>query len=235
MRAGIPLVVAMLWAGMASAGPIAEFEAHLGAAHAHYRQAVHHAAAGERAAAARAVERFAAAWDGLLKDYGKAPPPHYSEDGDWLNTLETVRDAVAEARTQLGGGEPAEAARSLSEVRTLLADLRRRNGMVALADHLTAFSGAMDSVVDANFPTMGAIQRAVLREQTAVLLYLVGVVRDGAPPAIAGNEEFTGLVDELSGAVEALQDSLNKTDAKATEHAARKVKDLYAKVFLKFG
>ncbi|MEO5372787.1 MAG: hypothetical protein H7840_00755 [Alphaproteobacteria bacterium] len=237
LAAVVMMVAVSLSAGSlsAGAGPIAEFEGRLREVYAQYRTALLAAEAGDRQAATAAVGGFIEGWAAVVKAYSGAPPPHYSEDPEWTGTLDAVRDMAEDARSSLGRGDIEEARHSLEEIRDVMADLRRRNGIIGFGDRLVAFHEQMEGVIDSDFARIDGRQRGVLREQTAVLLYLVGAMRRDAPTHLAIDDEFKSLVDALDTVIEALHDSLSGSDRAAMLRAAKAIRPAYARLFRKYG
>lgn len=227
--------IAVLLARTALGGPIADFEARMRGAYAQYRTALIAADAGDRHASAKAVAGFLDDWTGVIKTYGLTPPPHYAEDVDWPGMLDSIRDMAEDARSSLARDDVGDARHSLKEIRDVLADLRRRNGRIAFEDRLKAFHEQMEWAVDADFARADAAQRTVLREQAAVMLYLVGAIRRTAPNHVTDADDYGTLVDTLATAVEAFHDALAGSDRSAMAKTAKDVRPAYIRLFRKYG
>lgn len=91
-------------------------------------------------AARRALAAVVAQW-------GAKPSAPYDRDPGFAATLKQVDEVYLRAQAQIGKAELTEAHETLEAARDLLADLRRRNGVVTYSDHMNAYHEVMEQVL----------------------------------------------------------------------------------------
>ena len=91
------------------------------------------------------------------------------------------------------------ASKALAPVRGLLAELRRRNGVVVFSDHVEAANKAFKSLFHfrRSPPDFAdAAQVKDLRARLAAVIKAYENCRDQAPPGTAGDEQFQRLIKD---------------------------------------
>lgn len=230
------LAIAMLgWAATptAMAGPFTDFERALVQAYAPYRAALFQTNQKERAASEKSLAAFEAAWTKLMEAHRGAPPPQYSDDPKWGETVTTIDRLIATSKAEIAKGELAKAHDTLEGIRDQLGELRIRNGLMTLSDRIDAYHEKMEHVLSAKYA--GAEGTGALREDAAVLQYMVGAIEKHAPSGLKSNAEFRELLAALVAATNALQNAARLGDAPAIEKALKGLKPAYARLFVKFG
>jgi hypothetical protein len=203
------LLLVLSLASPAQAGDAADFEAQLGDALGQYRDAFAHSGPSlpDPAAAKEALSAFTAAWKKLSDRWAGHPPPHYSEDSAFASELADISTIAAQASAQAKAGVLEQAHASLGQIRALLAEMRRRNGLHGFADEMDAFDDRLAEEGDSLFddPQLPPEQTVQLLEQTAVLAYLGERIQKQSPTALADDANFLEMTEELNRQIRALQ------------------------------
>ncbi|HLN22453.1 MAG TPA: hypothetical protein VK558_00565 [Patescibacteria group bacterium] len=207
-------VLALVVALPARAGEIADFDAQFANAWAQYRDALIHSAPDHPDAAAtkEALSAFTSAWRGLENRWSAQPPPQYGEDADFGDELAAIGDVARHAARQTRANEIEQAHITLQQVRALLADMRRKNGLERYTDQLDAFDEKLAETADdgLDLPTLTHDQQVTLTEQVAVLMFLAERMEKRAPGNLADDEIFLaqveGIASQLRGLWVAVQD-----------------------------
>jgi hypothetical protein len=230
---GVIFAAALSAAVSATAGPVADFEQALRAAYADYRAALFHSNTKNAEGTAKAIAAFETKWSALSFKYA-SPPPQYSDDPKWSETLAKVKFTLNHAEVVATKGDLLEAHEMLEEIRDVIGDLHARNGIVGFSDRMNAFHTSMEHMLQDKFDGFSAEGFAALREQVAVLAYLAGeLVRFPAPEA--ADPDYGPTLKALQKAVADIQAAARANDGTAAKAALAKVKPAYAKLFLKFG
>ncbi|MDP2731799.1 MAG: hypothetical protein Q8O63_01605 [Hoeflea sp.] len=228
----LPLALVFL-ASTAFAGPVADFETGFRDTYASYRMALFATNSGDPDKSTRAIGDFDSRWRDLVSQNGSAPPPHYADDPAWEETLAGVSDAIAKARQMADDGQFAQSHDVLEHIRGAIGALHSRNGIETFSDRMNAYHAQMERVI--GLPAQDEAARQLVREQAAVLAYLVDDMLETPPPEAAGNAEFDTLAQAVKASVAAVQTAARNGDAEAIKAATSGLKVPYSKLFLKFG
>jgi hypothetical protein len=180
----VAAVIAAASSGDGLAGPFADFERELASAYGPYKAALFQTNQKDKSGTEKSLAAFEAQWGQLMKAYRASPPPQYSDDAAWPQTIAAVEKLIAAAKAETEKGDLAKAHDVLEGVRDQLGSLRLRNGVVVFSDRVDAFHEHMEHVLGAKYA--GADGAATLREDSAVLVHLAGLLEKNAP---------VGLVD----------------------------------------
>lgn len=235
MRAltAVGAVMAMLATGGAQAGEGAEFDARLAQAWAHYRSALHHSGrSGEAQVAKVELAAFLDSWRSMQERWGHRPPPQYSEETEWKETIEAVAGIAARAIVELERKDPDDARSTLDEVGAVLADLRRRNNVVAFSDHMIEFAHALEDAIGAETPS--ARSAPARRDQMAVLRYLAERIQKNAPHSLQQDPDFSKMADNLQANIQRAR-TLAEGKAEGLDRALAAIRASFERLQLKFG
>jgi hypothetical protein len=206
------------------------------AAYVPYRAALFKTNAKAQADSEQAVVDARAQFRALAERYAGKPPAPYDRDPEFTATLKKVDDVLAKGEAQIKARELAKGHQTIEEVRDLLGELRRRNGVVVFSDHMNAYHEEMEHLVDDGAATLAKPGGMLtLAGQAAVLDYLAKRLKSEAPAALARDAEFTGLVDAVLASVNALRAAIARQDESAVREAIGKIKSPYSRLFVKFG
>lgn len=226
MRRSMPaLLVALLLALPATAGEVRDFEARLRAAYGDYRAALFATNTGGNAESAAALDRFTKAWSAIA---AMPAPPQYVDDAAFPDTMKKVTAIAESASAQVAGGDLAKAHDTLEGIRDEIGDLHLRNDIYSFSDRMNAYHARMEKVLG-----MDAADTAAVREEAAVLEYLLSDIKAHPPKEADGN--FEALLGAVETSVAKLRGAATNNDAAATKAAIGGLKAPYSKFFLTFG
>ncbi|MEQ1660961.1 MAG: hypothetical protein ABL896_19505, partial [Hylemonella sp.] len=118
----------------------------------------------------------------------------------------------------------------------IMAELRRRNGVIVFSDHMNAYHAEMEHVLQQG-PAMTSSPQAMLTlvKRVGVLEYLAKQLRSEAPKALQNDAEFGAALQALETSVTTLHRAAMNQDAAAAREALDRLKGPYSRMFLKFG
>jgi hypothetical protein len=184
----------------------------------------------------QAVAQAQQAWKALGERFAAKPPAPYDRDAAFAEAVAKVSAVYERAAVLIRDGKLAEAHEALEAARDLMADLRRRNGVVTFSDHMNAYHAEMEHLLGAGPKMLGEPQGALrLMAQVGALDYLARRLREQAPAALAGNPKFDRLLKDVEGSVQGVKTALLGQDPQAVRSALGKIKPAYSKLFLEFG
>lgn len=223
------LLVAPAWASDA-------FTDTVQAAYVPYRAALFRTNSKAQAESEQAVAEARTQFRALGQRYAAAPPVPYDRDPEFAATLKKVDEVLARAEAQVRDKQLAKGHETLEEVRDLLGELRRRNGVVVYSDHMNAYHEVMEHLLEDSAAALAKPGGLLaVAGQTGVLDYLAKKLKSEAPAALSKDPEFVPLVDAVQGSVKNLRDAVQRQDEAAVRDALGKLKGPYSKLFLKFG
>lgn len=143
---------------------------------------------------------------------------------------------IEAAGTQIGDRKLREAHDTLEKARDLMAELRRRNGVVTYSDHMNEYHAQMEHIIDGG-PAMLSGPQAMMQMMARVgtLDYLAKRLRSEAPAGAAADPSFKPLLESVERSVANLRQSVLNQDAAKTSEAISGLKKPYSQLFLKFG
>ena len=206
------------------------------AAYVPYRDALFRTNAKAQAESEAAIAAARAQWRAVIERHASRPGAPYDRDPAFAGTLKAVDEVYAKAGGQIAARQLPEAHETLEQARDLLAELRKRNGVVVFSDHMNAYHEHMEHVLIDGPKTLA--QPNGLHELTgaaAVLDYLAGRLRSQADAALLANAEFVKLVDAVEASVKGLRAALARQDSAQVREAIGQLKKPYSQLFLKFG
>lgn len=173
---------------------------------------------------------------GAVTQWAAKPAAPYDRDPEFASTLKKVDEVYARAQAQIGKAELTEAHETLEAARDLLADLRRRNGVVTFSDHMNAYHEVMEQVLIGGPKTLETPNGLLkLASEVGVLDHLAQRLGSQADAALLANPEFAKMLATLKASVAALKEAVLRQDAAAAREALGGLKKPYSQMFLKFG
>jgi len=181
-----------------------------------------------------------AAWLVVLDRGYESPPSVYAADANWQRDLATVTGYLEIARRQLASGRVMQAHRALGPVRSVLLDLRRRNGISSYGDVLFEYHNVMEAACDPIIADPKTITQASLPD-------MAGRVRDARaawqhvldfgfnPVSESESEKHRELLARETKALQQLEAAVTSGDLVSTTSAAQEVKAHYRTLYLAFG
>ncbi|HWB44589.1 MAG TPA: hypothetical protein VG900_04050 [Hyphomicrobiaceae bacterium] len=217
------------------AGPIADYDSAFRTAYADYRNALFATNANNRDGSEKALSAFEAKWSMLTRKYLATPPPQYSEDPRWSESLAAATAIVERAKAEVGNGALAQAHEILESLRAVFSDMRERNGLIAYSDRIDAFHHAMEQVLTKSYGGFAGDGLIDLTEDVSVLAFLGAELRKAPPPDAAVASDFEPLVEALNKTVADLRATVRTGDVPRIKDMRMKLKPAFAKLFVKFG
>jgi hypothetical protein len=232
------LLLALLWPALARADETADFLKASAEAYRPYRGAVVYLHTGNAGIAALALEEMAERWARVCGRYRARPPPAFAADPSWRASLDEVSRRIEEARARIEAGDAAGAGAILGPIRTVLGDLRRRNGVVTFSDRIDAFSAALESLwVHRDDPPdlsdAGVVAR--LAAQARALREALETVHKDVPAALAGDPQLHRLLEGSRTAAGRLEQAIDGGDRELFIGTLRELRSFEQILWLNFG
>jgi hypothetical protein len=140
--------------------------------------------------------------------------------------------------TGTDAGDLPTARDTLAPVRSELAALRRRNGVVVFSDHVDEVTAAMDRLwrfrrSPPDFGDAGTLR--ALHSAAAVLEYLVRRAREAAPAGRRDDPAFVRLLDGAAESLERLWQAVETGDERLLMNALGELRAFERLFYLRFG
>lgn len=215
------------------AGPMQDFEKELQSAYADYRAALFRTNTSDKAASEAAIDHMAAKWQTLSGKWSSAPPPQYADDRNFPATLAKVAQILGDARRETASGKLSEAHETLEKIRDELGDLRRRNGVISFSDRMNAYHEQMEKILLGKYGDFDAKGIADLREDVAILSYLLKEI--AANPPAQRDAVYEPALAAVEKSVETLRAALASGDVANVKASIKTLKPPYSRLFLNYG
>lgn len=201
-----------------------------------YRAALFRTNSKAQAESEQAIAQAQQAWKSIIERFASRPPIPYDGDAAFSATLNEVASVYEQAAVEISARKLPEAHETLEKARDLMAELRRRNGVIVFSDHMNAYHAEMEHLLQQGGALTTAPQGMLaLAERVGVMAYLAGKLRSEAPKPLLNDAEFGAALQALEASVAALRKSVMSQDAAAVRDALGKLKGPYSRMFLKFG
>lgn len=232
-RTAAALLLAAASAATQAADPLTSA---MQAAYAPYRAALFQTNAKAQAESERALREVRAAWQALRDRFGSAAPTPYAGDTALAATLAEVAQVLDTADAQVRAGRLPEAHETLERVRDLLAELRRRNGVVVFSDHMNGYHEAMEHLLR-DGPALLKAEQGVLQlmARVGVLDHLAARLLSEADASLRAQPGFAEGQAAVAASVAQLRQALLAGDSAAAARAIAALKQPYSRLFLRFG
>jgi hypothetical protein len=140
------------------------------------------------------------------------------------------------AEVQIKGRNLVQAHETLEKARDLMAELRRRNGVITYSDHMNAYHAVMEHVLSDAPKQMGEPQgMLLLMASVGTLDFLAGRLRTEAPARVAADPAFAPAMQAVDTSLVALRQAVLQQNASLVRVALGNLKKPYSQLFLKFG
>jgi hypothetical protein len=201
-----------------------------------YRAALFRTNSNAQAESEQAIAEARRQWQAFADRYLERRPAPYDRDPDFAATVREVEKVYQAAETEIRAKLLPRAHETLEKARDLLAELRRRNGVITYSDHMNAYHSQMEHVLVDGPKLLGEPNGALLlMAQVGALEYLAHGLRAEAPRAVAADAEFPGSVQAVEASVSALKSAVLSQDQVRIREALGKLKGPYSRLFLKYG
>lgn len=182
----------------AVADDLAEFHAAVEKAAAHNRAALGYLRTDSVDFAVMELERFRDAWGELVTRFGKTPPAAFKDNPIYVEVLIDVPTRAVGVSLALDMGRTDVARDSLQSIRERISELRKKSGIVVLADCVLDANAAMaDFFVFDDKPVEWTKPEAVadFRSRADALAAVAKRCDEIAGPDVRANPEFRRLID----------------------------------------
>lgn len=205
-------------------------------AYAPYRAALFRTNSKAQAESEAAMAQARQAWKSIQDRYAATPPIPYDRDPEFSVSLTAVTQVYEQAAAEIDQGKLAQAHETLEQARDIMAELRRRNGVIVFSDHMNAYHAEMEHVLEQGQAMTSSPQAMLtLVKRVGVLEYLARRLRSEAPKALQNDAEFSTALQALETSVYTLHRAAMNQDAAAAREALGRLKGPYSRLFLKFG
>jgi len=220
------------------AGETGDFNAAVADAYNHYRQAVFFLRTKNPGVAALEISIMADKWQALAERHAGSPPDAYDGDAEFPGTMQSVAEQLAKAAAAAEAMEAETAAEAMKPVRTMIAELRRRNGIVTFSDCVDAINASMDRLWPyrrnpPDFEDAEAVD--ALRQELGISLYLYKKCYAEAPKAYRTDPEFQRLFENGIDSFTRIWKPVRDKNAIGVINFLRELRSLDKMIFLRFG
>lgn len=119
-----------------SAENISQFQTDLDKTYVEYRNSLLFSNQNDRLNTLKSLRQVRQNWSEVIRKYSEHPPCEYLGDKNWKPSLNKVGGIIDNGLRQAEGGDMLEAHETLENIRAVLSELRRRNGIIAFSDHV---------------------------------------------------------------------------------------------------
>jgi hypothetical protein len=197
-RLGVALLGLVLAVAPVRADDLAEFNAAVERAAAHNRIALGYLRTDVVDLAVLELERMQSAWGELLKRFGKTPPAALRDNPLYTEIMIDVPTRVVGTMLVLDLGRTDVARASLQAIRERLSEMRKKSGIIVLADCVLDANAAMAAFFKFDETPPDWTKPASVIELTAKATALAAVMQrcDGlASPEVRRDPDFRRLID----------------------------------------
>lgn len=199
------------------------------------RKAMFYLERGAVAPAGFQIGRSAGTWRAEVLPYADSPPAAFAHDPRFGETLEGIGHAL-ETASAAEGAEATLAA--LSGIPATLAELRARNHVVVLADHVHEANRAMDRLYAYRHRDIDFSDQAVvddLRARLAVTAYAYRECDAAAPPDVASDPSFRRMIDGTLSSLDLMWGAIAAGEQRTVINILREVRSFDRLLWLQHG
>lgn len=232
-KIGLAAIGLCLAASVMAADPVTDA---MTAAYASYRVALFRTNSLAQAESEQAIAQARQSWQALTDQFASRPAAPYDRDARFADSLSQVAAVYNAAELQIKGRNLTQAHETLEKARDLMAELRRRNGVITYSDHMNAYHGVMEHVLSDAPRRMGEPQGMLqLMASVGTLEFLAERLRTEAPASVAADPAFAPALQAVETSLLALRQAVLQQNATLVREALDKIKKPYSQLFLKFG
>ncbi len=203
-----------------------------------YKNALNYLHTGNIAFAGLELEDALKSWTQLRSQYEQTPPSPYSTDKTLPADLQKIGNLLRDGLELTDAGQTKEARMALMPVRTLLHDLRRRNGVTLFQDRYLDVTASMDALWQYRRPTPDltdeVIQKAIARHSEA--FYKAILASDAlATPEFRASAIYQRLMGTAKSSSPAMIEQINNKNPLGFINYLRELKSIERMLYLHFG
>jgi hypothetical protein len=176
------------------------------------------------------------AWRAVHERFGAHPLPPYDRDPGFLDTLTDISVLYDIAERQVRSRQLAQGHQTLEKARALLAELRRRNGVISYSDHVDAYHAELEALLDEGQQLAERPQGALLLMARVGRLELLAVrLRSEAAASASIDAGFAPALQAVEASLAALRQAVLSQDPGRMRNALLGLRGPYSQFFLRFG
>lgn len=206
------------------------------AAYAPYRVALFRTNSNAQAESEQAMAQVRQSWKTVMDQFAARPAAPYDRDAGFAETLAQVAAVYEAAELQVRARNLPQAHETLEKARELMAQLRRRNGVIAYSDHMNAYHAEMEHLLH-DAPGLLAQPQGMLllMARVGTLDFLAQRLRSEAPAKVAADPAFAPALQGVEKSLSDLRQATLDQNSTQVREALEKIKKPYSQLFLKFG
>lgn len=229
----LPLIVGVLFSGLAHASEYAVFTRDLVQPYDFYKKSLALTSKKEDAEKAKvAVARFIEAWGTFAAIYTSDVPKPFTGISDFPERIMRPLEVGRQAGEDLKAGNINKAHAGLEEVRYLLWDLRVKANIVSLSDKANDFHEAMELVLDHGSAAKDSVEIQRVSERYAAWFLIKWDDMANAPDVASIKDTFDPAFGEGRKTVVSYLDAMKKGDLSLVKKLSGSVKGAYKKVWM---
>ena len=184
---------------IAHSAPIHDFNKAVAKAYKFYREAFFLLKTDNHPVASIELEKMVIQWNSIIRNFGPTPPEIFSNDQQWMDTLNSISRAISQGLDESIEGNSKKAIKTLKPIRKILSNLRERNGVYVYSDTINKANAAFKELKKFRYnpPDFSIIEEVdQLRQSLAITIYWYRQCIETAPLSISENPEFIRLMEE---------------------------------------
>ncbi len=214
------------------------FDTDVSKAYAAYRSAANYLRTGNPGIASLELSDAVDAWQYLEQKYASSPPEPYTTDDKFNATLGLVKKALIEGLAQAEDGDPKASLRTITPIREMIYDLRKRNGIRLYADCVTELNRAMEPIYVHRKIAPDLTDKAVkaqITDESQLYLSLLTDCQALAPEAYQKNSEFKHLFNGTMDSIQSMFPAIESGDPTRVVNVIRELRSFDRIIYFKFG
>lgn len=201
-----------------------------------YRLALSYLRSGETELGGISLATFIDEWSALDKRFAANPPAPFDKDSQFAATLADVSKHAKDSQERLSQGDASGAVAKLEPIRSILRQMRRRNGIRTLSDCIDNISAQMDrlqALRDAKFDGEDRRQMNAAKETLDSFSPVLRACKQQSPEA--NQDQYRRLIKQASSSVESAKNALVTHDTARFIRIVRELRSIDHILFQQFG
>ncbi|MBN9014382.1 MAG: hypothetical protein J0H25_15415 [Rhizobiales bacterium] len=201
-----------------------------------YRIALSYLRSGETELGGISLATFIDEWSVLDERLTANPPAPFDKDPQFTVTLADVLKHAQDSRERLVQGDVTGAVTELEPIRSILAQMRHRNGVRTLSDCIDDIGAKMDrlqAMRDANFNSADQQQVEIAQEIVGSLSSVLRACQQQSPEK--NQDQYNRLIDQAFSSVESAKEALATHDSDRFIRIVRELRSIDRILFQQFG
>lgn len=177
-------------------------------------------------------------WKKISKTYATNSPSPYKTDTEFRATLSQIAKVLIEGRDLAESGDAKASLKTISPIRSLLYNLRKRNGIRLYADCITELNRAMEPIFvhrrvipDLNIESL----KAQITNESRTYQNLLTDCRSLAPASYISDQEYIRLFDGTMESITSIFPAIESRKAQRVINVIRELRSFDRIIYFKFG